>query len=458
MNLKYGLSALAVVAALGLTSHDVSAETLREALAQTYDTNPDIAAARAQLRATDESVPQALSNWRPDVAINGSYGLRDRDREFSTGTEADNTDQPQSVSLNISQNLFRGFRTVAETDRARNLVAADRANLIDREQDVLLQAATSYMNVVRDRAILDLRVNNVRVLEQQRQATGDRFEVGELTRTDVAQADSRLAQAISDRVVAEGDLNSAIADYVEVVGTVPNNLERPGLPNGLPGSEEDAIALARINNPDVVASDFTERAARDNIDLITGELLPVLSLDGELEENKDILGSDTETTEKSVTLSLNVPLYQSGEVYSRVREAKQTANRRLLELAEQERLAQESAQNTWADLQSTRAQITSLEAEVRAQEIAFEGVQQEAQVGSRTVLDVLDAEQELLDARVGLVQAQRNHIVAAYEFLAAVGRLTAQDLELPVNLYDPTDNFEAVEDKIFGTDIPDEGN
>lgn len=453
MNLKYGLSALAVVAALGLTSHDVNAETLREALAQTYDTNPDIAAARAQLRATDESVPQALSNWRPNVEVNGSYGLRDRNREFSTGTEIDNTDQPQSVSLNISQNLFRGFRTVAETDQARNLVAADRANLIDREQDVLLEAATAYMNVVRDTAILELRENNVRVLEQQRQATGDRFEVGELTRTDVAQADSRLAQAVSDRTVAEGNLNSSIADYVDVVGTRPSNLQRPALPQGVPDSEEDAIALARINNPNVVASDFTERAARDGVDLISGQLLPILTLDGELEENKDILGSDTETTEKSITLNLNVPLYQSGEVYSQVREAKQTANQRLLELAEEERAAQESAQNTWADLVSTTAQITSLEAEVRAQEIAFEGVQQEAQVGSRTVLDVLDAEQELLDARVGLVQAQRNHIVAAYELLAAVGKLTAEDLGLQVNLYDPTRNFEEVEGKLFGTDI-----
>tara|TARA_A100001037_G_C15133359_1_gene629789 strand:+ start:969 stop:2345 length:1377 start_codon:yes stop_codon:yes gene_type:complete len=453
MDLEYGLRALALVAALGLASHDVNAETLREALAQTYDTNPDIAAARAELRATDESVPRALSNWRPNVEVNGSYRLRDRSREFSTGTDIDNTDQPQSVSLNISQNLFRGFRTIAETDRARNLVAADRANLIDREQDVLLQAATAYMNVVRDTAILELRENNVRVLEQQRQATGDRFEVGELTRTDVAQADSRLAQAVSDKTVAEGNLNSSIADYVEVIGTRPNTPQRPGLPQGVPGSEEDAIALARVNNPNVVASDFTERAARENVDLITGQLLPTLTLYGELEANKDVLGSDTEATEKSITLNLNVPLYQSGEVYSQVREAKQTAKQRFLELAEKERAAQESAQNTWADLVSTTAQITSLEAEVRAQEIAFEGVRQEAQVGSRTVLDVLDAEQELLDARVGLVQAQRNHIVAAYELLAAVGRLTAEDLELQVNLYDPTQNFEEVEGKLFGTDI-----
>jgi len=454
--LKYGASAVAMLVAIGLAVPGASADTLEDALALTYETNPDIAAARAQLRSTDEEVPQALSNWRPNVEINGSYGFRKRQRDFESGVQIDNTDQPQTISLDVSQNLFRGFRTVSATDRARNLVAAGRANLITREQTVLLQGVTAYMNVLRDRAILDLRRNNVRVLRQQQQATRDRFDVGELTRTDVAQADSRLATAIADETRAEGTLNSSIADYVGVIGTDPGTLEAPALPQGLPVSVDEAVELARTNNPDVVAADFTERAARDFIDVNSGELLPVLTLDGQLQENRDILGADTDTSEQSVTLNLTVPLYQSGEVYSRTREAKQLANQRMLEFAESTRQAQETARTSWADLNSARARITSLQASVDAQEIAYEGVQQEAQVGSRTVLDVLDAEQELLDARVSLVQAQRDLIVAGYQLLSSTGRLTALDLGLPVQLYDPNRNYEEVEDQIFGTDILDE--
>ena len=457
MNLRYGLSAVALLAFLGVSATTADAESLREALAQTYETNPELASERAGLRATDESVPQALSNWRPEVEIDSSYGLRKRDRDFNTSApDIKNTDQLQTISLNVSQNLFRGFRTLSETDRAQNLVAAGRADLITTEQSVLLQAVTAYINVVRDRVILSLRENNVRVLEQERQATADRFEVGELTRTDVAQAGSRLAQSVSERTEAQGNLDSSSADYVEVIGTAPGVLERPTLPAGLPSTEEDAVNQAKTNNPDVVSQDFSERADRDNIDLIAGELLPTLSLAGELERNKDVLGADTVTTEQSVTLNLTVPLYQAGDVYSRIRAAKQSANQSLLSLAEEERQAQESARQSWADLKSASSRIVSGEAEVSAQEIAFEGVQQEAQVGSRTVLDVLDAEQELLDARVDLVVAQRDEIVAAYQVLQAIGRLTAQDLDLPVAIYDPTRNFRDVEDRLFGSDIADE--
>lgn len=453
MTFKYGASVVALMAVFGFSAVEVKAENLREALSLTYDTNPDIASARAGLRGTDESVPQALANWRPTVEVDGSYGYRSRERDFSTGLTLKNTDQPQTIQLNVSQNLFRGFRTIAQTDQARNLVAAGRASLITREQTVLLEAVTAYMSVKRDRAILELRRNNVRVLTQQQSATRDRFEVGELTRTDTAQADSRLATAVADETSAKGDLDTSIADYVEVIGRAPGALDAPELPQGLPASESDAVELARTNNPAVVAADFTERAARDAIDLTAGELLPTLTLDGEVQKNKDILGSDVVTTQHSVTLNLNVPLYQNGGVYSRIREAKHNANQEMLDFSEQIRVSQEDARSSWADLVSARARITSLQASVDAQQIAFDGVQQEAQVGSRTVLDVLDAEQELLDAKVSLVRAQRDLIVAGYQVLSSTGRLTAIDLGLSVDLYDPTRNFNEVEDQLFGGDI-----
>ncbi|NKB49160.1 MAG: TolC family outer membrane protein [Alphaproteobacteria bacterium] len=450
------ISMAVIVGFMGVSSWSAQAETLSEALAEAYGTNPDLVAERSRVRAVDEQVPQALSNWRPQVTLSGRYGVRKLDRELSSGVSTDRTDQPQSVGLAITQNLFRGFRTQAETERAENRVAAARSNLIGTEQSVLLEGVVGYVTVLRDTAVLELRTNNVGVIEQQLQATRDRFEVGELTRTDVAQAESRLARAVADRITAEANLETSRAAYRKAIGRDPVDLQQPDLPPNLPASEADALAAAADNNPDVVFADFNERAARSDIELRRGELLPTLTLDATVDRDKDIVGSDVKDTEGALTARLSVPLYQSGAVYSRIREAKQTASQRLSELALEKREAEQNASDTWEDFRAAQARITSFESEVRAQEVAFEGVQQEAQVGSRTVLDVLDAEQELLDARVNLVSARRDLIVSGYALLSAVGKLTAQDLGLAVDLYDPTSNFGAVRDKLFGSDIKDE--
>jgi outer membrane protein len=434
----------------------VHAESLTEALAEAYGTNPDLAAERARVRAVDEQVPQALSNWRPQVSLSGRYGFRRLNRETGIGVETDRTTQPQSVGLEISQNLFRGFRTQAETERAVNRVAAARSNLIGTEQSVLLEGVVAYVTVLRDTAVLELRINNVGVIEQQLQATRDRFEVGELTRTDVAQAESRIARAIADRTTAEANLESSRAAYRKAIGRDPVALQQPDLPPNLPLSEADAQTLAVENNPGVVFADFNERAARSDVALRRGELLPTLSLDVTVDREKDLAGSDIKDTDSAINARLSVPLYQSGEVYSRIREAKQTASQRLSELALSKREAEQESSDAWEDFRAAQARITSFESEVRAQEVAFEGVQQEAQVGSRTVLDVLDAEQELLDARVNLVSARRDLTVSGYALLSAIGKLTAQDLALTVDLYDPSSNFGAVKNKLFGSDIGNE--
>ena len=456
MSARFHIAAVSVAVLAGFVAFSpvaVHAESLTEALAEAYGTNPDLAAERARVRAVDEQVPQALSNWRPQVSLNGRYGFRTLDRETGAGVETDRTDQPQSVGLAISQNLFRGFRTQAETERAENRVAAARSNLIGTEQSVLLDGVVAYVTTLRDTAVLQLRTNNVGVIEQQLQATRDRFEVGELTRTDVAQAESRLARAVADRTTAEANLESSQAAYRKAIGRDPVALEQPDLPQNLPASEVDAQALAVENNPDVVFADFNERAARSDVELRRGELLPTLTLDATVDREKDIAGSDVKDTESALTARLSVPLYQSGEVYSRIREAKQTASQRLSELALSKREAEQESSDAWEDFRAAQARITSFESEVRAQEVAFEGVQQEAQVGSRTVLDVLDAEQELLDARVNLVSARRDLIVSGYALLSAIGKLTAQDLNLAVDLYDPTRNYGTVRNKLFGSDI-----
>ena len=441
---------------LGLASSSAYAETLAEALAEAYGTNPDLVAERSRVRAVDEQVPQALSNWRPQVVVSGRYGFRRIDRETGAGVNTDRTDQPQSIGLTISQNLFRGFRTQAETERAENRVSAARSNLIGTEQSVLLEGVASYVTVMRDSAVLELRDNNVGVIEQQLQATRDRFEVGELTRTDVAQAESRLARAVADRTTAEANLETSRAAYRKAIGRDPADLQQPDLPPNLPASEDEALAAAADKNPNVVFADFNERAARSDIELRSGELLPVVTLDATIDRDKDIVGSDIRETESALTARLTVPLYQSGVVYSRIREAKQTASQRLAELALRKREAEQDASDAWEDFRAAQARITSFESEVRAQEVAFDGVQQEAQVGSRTVLDVLDAEQELLDSRVNLVSAQRDLIVSGYSLLAAIGKLTAQDLSLAVDLYDPASNYGTVRGKLFGSDINDE--
>lgn len=441
---------------LGLASSAAQAETLAQALAEAYGTNPDLVAERSRVRAVDEQVPQALSNWRPQAIVNGRYGVRRIDRESAAGVSSDRTDQPQSIGLTISQNLFRGFRTQAETERAENRVTAARSNLIGTEQSVLLEGVAGYVTVLRDSAVLELRDNNVGVIEQQLQATRDRFEVGELTRTDVAQAESRLARAVADRTTAEANLETSRAAYRKAIGRDPVDLQQPDLPPNLPASENEALAAAADDNPNVVFADFNERAARSDIDLRRGELLPVVTLDATIDRDKDVVGSDIRETEAALTARLTVPLYQSGAVYSRIREAKQTASQRLAELALRKREAEQDASDAWEDFRAAQARITSFESEVRAQEVAFDGVMQEAQVGSRTVLDVLDAEQELLDSRVNLVSAQRDLIVSGYSLLASIGKLTAQDLGLTVDLYDPAGNYGTVRGKLFGSDITDE--
>jgi outer membrane protein len=453
-SIRQSLRILAAVAGVGVTVGVITvphAETLIEALADTYTTNPGLQAQRARLRAVDEQVPQALSNWRPSVTVSSRYTLSETQRRGLV--DVDTRSNQHSVQLNLSQPLFRGFRTQAATARAEQRVAAERARLLSTEQRILFEAISSYMNVVRERAVLELNQSNVDVLRRQLEATEDRFRVGELTRTDVAQAQSRLQRAVAEQVNARGNLTSATAAYVNVVGHTPGDLAFPELPGDTPPTEQEATDAARSDNPDVVAADFDERAARRDVDLVRGELYPTLSLNGTLSHSLEMDGPDTQVNTESLTANLSVPLYQSGGVYSRLRAAKQTSSQRLSLFMNAQREAVERATRAWENLQTALANIEAFESEVRAQEIAHEGVQEEARVGARTILDVLDAQQELLDSRVSLVRVQRDANVASYELFSAVGRLTAQDLSLPVDRYDYSAYFDNVRNRWFGANI-----
>lgn len=431
-----------------------NAQSLEDALALTYQTNPVLLAARAQLRQTDESAAQARAGWRPTVSATVTAGFTDVDAETRGVTTTDDNSFPRTGTLSVTQPLYTGGQTQAAVDQADADIQAQRASLFTTEQDVLLQGVTAYVNVIRDESLHDLQINNVQRLEKQLEATRDRFRVGEVTRTDVAQAESRLARARADRTQAEGNLITSRVVFERVVGLVPGTLSRPEVASNLPISREEAVDIAIRENFGLVQAKFQEQSSQHVVDQVFGELLPSVDLVAQAAQDYDTSGVDNASTTLSAELQLVIPLYQAGSVTSRVRAAKEAVNRARLVVDDQRRVVVQSSASSFEAFQTSLAQIESLRAEVDSAEIALEGVEQEATVGARTVLDVLDAEQELLDAQVSLVLAERDAVVASYQLLAALGRLTAQDLALPVEIYDYDRHYLEVYDKYYGTESP----
>ncbi|MQX36411.1 TolC family outer membrane protein [Roseospira navarrensis] len=451
---RYSLlaSAAVIAAALGAAlPGQARAQSLEETLAAAYANNPTLQARRAELRATDEGVPLAKSGWRPRVTVSGAAGWQQTTRDLGTGKPDTVDTKPASVTVSVSQTLFDGFQTFADVDQAENRVLAGRANLTSTEQDVLLDAATAYLNVVRDTAVVDLNRNNEDVLSRQLEATQDRFRVGEITRTDVAQAEARLSGAYASTADAAASLESSKATFRRVSDLEPAALTPPPPVPNLPATLDEAIERALASNPAIVAAEYNWRAAQDAIRSQRADLLPDVTVDGSYFygwNQANIEDAEQETLQ--ATLNVTIPIYQGGQVYSGLRQVKHQAGQARLQLDSARTEVREQTQQAWEQMVATRASIESLESQIEAAEIALEGVQREAQVGARTVLDVLDAEQELLNARVDLVRAQRDELVAAFSLLAAVGGLTAADLGLPVTMYDPVRNYEDVKDQWFG--------
>jgi len=441
---------ITVAAALTLYSGVAHAAlTLEEALIATYQNNPQLQAEQRALKATDENYNQAFSGYRPQMSLQGSYGrvYEDSDRSF-TGARTNRT--PRSYGVLLEQPLYRGGRTAADTARAFSTVRQGRATLQRREQEVLLQAVQAYVGVLRAQAVVKLNENNEEVLRRNLEATQDRFRVGEVTLTDVAQAESRVARAEASKINAKGVLTTALATFKQVTGLDAQALDTPARALDLPGQLDAALKIALAENPRVLAAHYARKAAEQTVRLQKGFLLPEVSLNARLNQAEDesVLGGVTNTAQ--AIAQLTVPLYQSGAEYSRVREATQLAAQQRALLLQEQRSVREETVRAWDSLETAKAQIESLNAEIRAAEIAVEGVRQEAMVGSRTVLEVLDAEQELLDARVRLVSAEADKTVAQYSLLSVIGRLTAAGLALETPLYNPAAHFEAVNRKWIG--------
>jgi TolC family type I secretion outer membrane protein len=421
------------------------AQTIDEALVAAYLTNPDLEAQRAALRATDELVPQALSNWRPTVAIDSDATASDIDS--SNGGGSLNT---KRGSLALDQQIYSGGETVANTERAENLVRAERARLVAFEQNVLLDAVTVYTNLLAAEAVLDFAIQNENRLRRQLQATQDRFEVGEVTRTDVAQADARLSGAIADRVRAEGELAAAKSDYRRVINQEPGRLVVPEPLRALPASEAEAHQLAEVNNPNITVAQFDLAAARADVDVALSALLPRLSVRGELTYADEPTLTQDWQRDASIGANLTVPLYQGGGEYARVRQTKQTVRQRQDDLEAAFRAVRNEVTAAWQALLTASTAIQSISAQVRANQIAVEGARQEALVGQRTTLDVLDQESDLFQSQVNLVQARRDQIVASYRVKASVGELTVVGINLPVEPYDPNAYYLDVRSRLIG--------
>ncbi|MGC2203459.1 MAG: TolC family outer membrane protein [Stellaceae bacterium] len=438
------------------------AQTLTAALAEAYNNNPQILAQRAFLRATDEQVPQALSNWRPTVNFTGQVGMATTSLETRptaaevadgiTRSVAHAITRPNVVEFQAAQPIYRGGRTVAQTRQAINTVESTRAQTLAVETTVFQAVAMAYLDVVRDQALVEVQRNNVEVLRKQLEATQDRFRVGEVTRTDVAQAESSLAQAQGTLVAQQGTLEVSRAEYVRAVGHPPGRLILPRERPVLPATREEALTLAATANFSVISAQFAELAARDNIDVVRGQLLPQVSVIGTLARTYDqsITFKGTLTNSAQVTAQLTMPLYEAGAIYSQTRQAQQTVGQRRSQVDDARRAAVQTATQFWSTLEAARASIASFAAAVRAAQIALEGVQQEALVGTRTVLDVLIQNQQLLTTQSQLVTAQHDAALAEFNLAAATGRLIAPELNLPVKLYDMERHYKEVKNKWIG--------
>ncbi len=440
------------------------ADTIEAALVRAYQTNPQLNAQRALVRSTDENVPQALSGYRPKVALTATAGYQYTDVNTTAGgsptaivrTEIHGANAPRSAGLTVSQTLFNGQQTANKTRAAESQVSGAREALRVLEQTVLLAAATIYMDYLRDSAIVEVQKSNVRVLEQTLKQTRDRFNVGEVTRTDVAQSEAQLAAGNTQLLAAEATLTTTRANFRRIVGNEPQQLA-PGSPvdRFLPGTLPGAVELSLIENPNVTAAMFGIDVNFLQVKVNEGALLPTVTLQASVQQSYEQTMTIFRSFGASAIAQLAVPIYNGGGEYSLIRQSKENLAQQRLNLEQVRDQTRANTVTAWGQLVAGKAQVASAQAQVTASEIALNGVREEAKAGQRTTLDVLNAQQALVNARVALVTAQHDRVVASYAVLTAVGRLSPQVLNLATTVYDPSVHYQQVRDSWFGVRTPD---
>ncbi|MFZ4688331.1 MAG: TolC family outer membrane protein [Polymorphobacter sp.] len=434
--------------AVALVAAPASADSLAAAIAAAYEANPDLNAQRAAVRGTDEGTAQALAGGRPTlgtqlVADQAGLDFKDNGRTYTAG-------------LQLSQSLYQGGRVKSATTAAENRILAARARLRATENQIVLNVVTAYADVLRFTRVVELNQSQVKVLEREQQQSKDRFEVGDVTRTDVAQSQARLANSQSNLVVAQNQLAAARQAYLRVVGRTPDNLEpMPPLPV-LPGSAGQAVDIARENAPSLIAARFDEAAARYDVKTLQKQRLPTVDAAASAAYRYFEGGGGGANFVRQggfftqdLNIQARVPLYQAGLVGSQVREAQARQSQLLETITATDRSTTENVTNSFNQLRAARAVIEASQVSVDANALAAEGVRQENQVGTRTVIEVLNAEQELLTTQVNLVTARREEQVAAYSLLASVGAAEAVALGATTAEYDAVSNAKAVRHRLL---------
>ncbi len=467
VRLGAGAAVLAFATAWPGAATRVCADTIESALVRAYQSNPQLNAQRASVRATDESVPQALSGYRPKVAVTANGGYQLTDISVSQGLPSqglvgdvqariNGVRRPVGLGATVSQTLFDGFQTNNRTRAAEGQVSAAREGLKVLEQTVLLSAATIYMDYLRDYAIVEVQRSNVRVLEETLKQTRDRFNVGEVTRTDVAQSEAQLAAGRTQLMTSESTLITTRANFRRIVGNEPGQLA-PGSPvdRFLPATLTNAVDLALTQNPNVTAAMYGIDVSHLQVKVAEGALFPTLTFQASVQKGYDQQLTLPKQLIASAVAQLSVPIYQGGAEYSMIRQSKETLAQQRLTLEQVRNQARASVVQAWGQLDATKLQVKSAQAQVEASEIALNGIREEAKAGQRTTFDVLVAQQTLVSARVALVTAQHDRVVASYTVLNAVGQLTPQVLKLNTTVYDPSVHYHQVRDSWVGLRTPD---
>jgi outer membrane protein len=436
--------------------------TLQTTLESAYRNNTEIRELQAQVRARDEGVPQALAGWRPTVGLTASVAgtkqidsgdTKDGNARTSTPSSGNNNSS-LSAGVELRQNFFNGGKTVAQTCQAESLVEAGRAQLADKEREILLAAVQAYVALIARHAELELRKSNEHTLRKTLEATQDKFNVGEETRTSIAQAEASLDDAIAKRQTAEAQVMAAAATFERVTGAPAGKLQKPSIPSNFPRSLKEAIEIAQRNHPAIRQALFQEKADRNNIKVNDADLLPKVDFSASSKRT----GSSTRNqipsagsikyndfaTVHNVSVSLTVPIYEQGATRSKGRELRETAEYRRIQIETMRRKVIEELVQAWETYLSAKASVKNYQAQVAANEVALEGTRQELLVGSKILLDVLNAQQQLVTAQQNLVNEEQRYYQAAFTVLAQMGRLTALDMKLQVKRYDPQVHYQDV--------------
>ncbi|MEI7605999.1 MAG: TolC family outer membrane protein [Rhodospirillaceae bacterium] len=439
---------LAAAGFILLACSNAGAESLTDALVRTYQTNPALRAERAKLRAIDEQMPLALAGMRPSVNLRSSTQHTKLTDTLSNSSGSNY----RTVGVEVTQPLYRGGRIQSGISGAHNKVLAERAQLTSVEQTVLLTAITAYMDVIRDQMTLDLIGNYQKAMETQVEIERRRLVIGENTRTDISQAESRLADAIAQRIQFEVALRSSALDYLRVTGAEPGSLVFPKFSLEMPATTDEVIAVTRANNPDVLMARYSELSARNDVESVDGELLPTVDAIGSVTRKWSASSVDGRSDSRSIVVQMTLPI-DNGAVSARARAARQTANEMMLQIENAQRTAVDRAVKSWLTLTARRAEIKVRESIITATNGTLRSLRAEVNIGTRTVTDLLNTEREALSARLSLINARHDEAVSAFTLMQGMGRLTAEAIRLPVAYYDQEQHYKEVRGKVWGISL-----